>query len=120
MNLLMTPEMDPIAQHRVLRLFQDHSEPSICFASFSVRMTSVSKTSKWVRNTKSSLMDLYSTMVSISFMNSRTISPSSFSTTNTYVMGSVRAKHELSKKRTSSGLTIFSIVTNRRLLKMSL
>lgn len=32
----MAPEMDPMAQHRVLRLAHDHSEPSTCFESFSV------------------------------------------------------------------------------------
>jgi hypothetical protein len=29
LNLLIAPEMDPIAQHNVFRLFQDHSLPSI-------------------------------------------------------------------------------------------
>jgi len=31
---LMAPEMDPIAQHRVLRLFHDHSDPSICTSAW--------------------------------------------------------------------------------------
>jgi hypothetical protein len=30
----MDPEMDPMAQQRVLRLFQDHSFPFSCRASF--------------------------------------------------------------------------------------
>ncbi len=83
-GVLIAPEIEPMAQHRVFRLFQDHSEPSTCFANFSVMMFSVSTTSKWVRKTSNSLMDLYSTIVSLSFMNSRTISPSSFSTMRTY------------------------------------
>ena len=48
-HLLIAPDMEPIAQQSVLRLFQDHSDPSICLASFSVRIFSVSVTSKWVR-----------------------------------------------------------------------
>lgn len=82
-NVLIAPDIEPIAQHSVLRLFHDHSEPSTCFASFSVIIASVSATSRCVRNTSNSLIDLYSTMVSLSFMNSRTISPSSFSTIST-------------------------------------
>lgn len=35
-SLLIAPEMDPIAQHRVLRLFQLHSDPSICYISFAL------------------------------------------------------------------------------------
>lgn len=31
-NSLMAPEIEPIAQHSVLRLFHDHSEPSICLS----------------------------------------------------------------------------------------
>lgn len=30
---LIAPEIDPIAQHRVFRLFHDHSEPSICLSA---------------------------------------------------------------------------------------
>jgi hypothetical protein len=45
-HILMAPEIEPIAQQRVLRFCQDHSEPSTCFASFSVRIVSVSVTSK--------------------------------------------------------------------------
>lgn len=57
-NSLIAPEIEPIAQQSVLRLFQDHSEPSTCFASFSVKIVSVSVTSKWVRYTRSSRIDL--------------------------------------------------------------
>ncbi len=46
---LIAPEIEPIAQHSVLRFCQDHSEPSTCFASFSVKMVSVSRTSRCVR-----------------------------------------------------------------------
>lgn len=46
---LMAPDIEPMAQQRVLRLFQDHSDPSTCLVSFSVRIVSVSETSKWVR-----------------------------------------------------------------------
>jgi len=31
LNPLIAPEIDPIAQHNVFRLFQDHSLPSICW-----------------------------------------------------------------------------------------
>merc|ERR1719163_777649 len=55
----MAPEMDPTAQHNVLRLAQDHSVPSTCSASLS------------------------SMMASVSLNVSRTISPFSSSTTNT-------------------------------------
>jgi hypothetical protein len=48
-GVLIAPDMDPIAQHRVLRLPHDHSLPSICRASLSVMMVSVSTTSRWVR-----------------------------------------------------------------------
>lgn len=46
---LIAPEIDPIAQHRVFKLPQDHSLPSICRASLSVMIVSVSTTSRWVR-----------------------------------------------------------------------
>ena len=97
----IAPEMDPIAQQSVLRLAQDHSEPSTCFASFSVMMFSVSSTSRCVRYTSTSRIALYSTIVSDSLRNSRTISPSSFSTTST-----------------SSGFTMRSIITSRRFERM--
>ena len=93
----IAPDIDPIAQHSVLQLAQLHSVPSTCRASFSDMICSVSTTSRCVRNTRHSLVVLYSWIVSDSFTNSRTISPSSFSTIST-----------------SSGLTIFSIITCRR------
>lgn len=45
----MAPEMEPMAQQRVLQLAHDHSEPSTCLASFSDMIFSVSITSRWVR-----------------------------------------------------------------------
>lgn len=48
-HVLIAPEIDPIAQHRVFKFCHDHSVPSTCFASFSVRIFSVSATSKCVR-----------------------------------------------------------------------
>jgi hypothetical protein len=60
-----------IAQHSVFKFFHDHSVPLTCSMSFSVKIFSVSATSKWVRCTKSSCIDLNKTIVSNSFMNSR-------------------------------------------------
>ena len=57
-NVLIAPEIDPMAQHNVFKFCHDHSVPSTCFASFSVRIFSVSETSRWVRYTKSSRIDL--------------------------------------------------------------
>lgn len=48
-HILIAPEIDPIAQHKVFKFCHDHSVPSTCFASFSVRIFSVSATSKCVR-----------------------------------------------------------------------
>ena len=48
-HVLIAPEIDPIAQHKVFKFCHDHSVPSTCFASFSVRIFSVSATSKCVR-----------------------------------------------------------------------
>ena len=39
---LMAPDMDPMAQHSVLRFFHDHSVPLTCFVSLSVIIRSVS------------------------------------------------------------------------------
>ena len=48
-HVLMAPEMEPMAQHSVFKFCHDHSDPSTCFASFSVRMVSVSLTSRCVK-----------------------------------------------------------------------
>jgi hypothetical protein len=47
--LLIAPDIDPMAQHSVFKLFHDHSEPSICFPNFSVKIDSVSATSRCVK-----------------------------------------------------------------------
>ena len=49
---LSAPEMDPIAQHSVLRFFHDHSVPFTCFCSFSDMMRSVSMLSRFVKYTE--------------------------------------------------------------------
>ncbi len=80
----------------VLRFFQDHSVPLTWLCSFSVMIASVSAQSKCVRYTRVSLIFLYKLIESVSFINSRTTSPCSFSTTNT-----------------SSGFAIREIITRR-------
>ncbi|OMH85133.1 hypothetical protein AX774_g1318 [Zancudomyces culisetae] len=92
----IAPLIDPNAQHSLFKLFQLHSVESNCFASFSIIIRSMSSESKCVNNTKHSRCALYTLIVSVSLINSRTISPSSFSTTNT-----------------SDGFAILSITTCR-------
>mmetsp|Transcript_9498 Transcript_9498/g.23767 ORF Transcript_9498/g.23767 Transcript_9498/m.23767 type:complete len:274 (+) Transcript_9498:1421-2242(+) len=77
---LMARLMDPIAQHSVFRLPQDHSLLSTCFASFSSMMFCVSSGSKCVKKTSVSRMLLYRMMASLSFSTSLTRSPFSSST----------------------------------------
>lgn len=48
-NLLIAPEMDPMAQQSWFRLAQDHSVPSTCLVNFSDMMVSVFRQSKWVK-----------------------------------------------------------------------
>mmetsp|Transcript_29229 Transcript_29229/g.84965 ORF Transcript_29229/g.84965 Transcript_29229/m.84965 type:complete len:205 (+) Transcript_29229:1779-2393(+) len=92
----MAPEIDPMAQHRVLRLFHDHAVPSTCSVSLASMMLSVSSQLRWVRNTNVSRIVLYWAMTSVSLVVSRTMSPFSSST-----------------MRTSSGLAILAIITCR-------
>ena len=54
----IAPEIEPMAQHSVLRFAHDHSVPSTCLASFSVMIFSVSSTSRCVRYTSTSRMAL--------------------------------------------------------------
>mmetsp|Transcript_10526 Transcript_10526/g.16159 ORF Transcript_10526/g.16159 Transcript_10526/m.16159 type:complete len:207 (+) Transcript_10526:1719-2339(+) len=92
----MAPEIEPIAQQRVLRLFHDHADPSTCSVSLASIILSVSSQLRCVRYTKVSLMVLYCAITSVSLVVSLTMSPFSSSTI-----------------KTSSGLAMLAITTCR-------
>ena len=82
----MVPEMEPMAQHSVLRPAQSSCPLlgiSTCLASLSSMMFSVSTGSKCVRYTSVSFMTLYTASASVSLVVSRTISPESSSSMST-------------------------------------
>mmetsp|Transcript_1809 Transcript_1809/g.4478 ORF Transcript_1809/g.4478 Transcript_1809/m.4478 type:complete len:202 (-) Transcript_1809:440-1045(-) len=97
----IAPDMLPMAQQSVLRLFQLHRDPSTCSVSFASMMDSVSSQLRCVRYTKVSRMVLYWAMTSVSLVVSRTISPFSSSTMST-----------------SSGLAMLAIMTCLTPLRM--
>mmetsp|Transcript_13317 Transcript_13317/g.55783 ORF Transcript_13317/g.55783 Transcript_13317/m.55783 type:complete len:258 (+) Transcript_13317:1362-2135(+) len=95
----MDPEMDPMAQHSVLRLFQLHSVPLSCSDSLPIICCSVSSWSRWLKNTRVSFMVLYCMSTSLSLSVSRTMLPFSSSTI-----------------RISSGFAMREIISRRSLL----
>mmetsp|Transcript_2464 Transcript_2464/g.8866 ORF Transcript_2464/g.8866 Transcript_2464/m.8866 type:complete len:248 (+) Transcript_2464:2484-3227(+) len=94
----MDPEMEPMAQQSVLRLFHDHSLPLSCMASFSSICFSVSSWSRLDRKMRVSRIILYCTSTSLSLRVSRTKLPFSSSTMST-----------------SSGLAMWEIISTRSL-----
>ena len=92
----MAPDILPMAQHKVFKLFQLHAEPSTCSVNFDNIIDSVSSLDKCVKYTNVSRIVLYCAITSVSLVVSRTISPFSSSTI-----------------KTSSGLAILAIITCR-------